>query len=126
VQKRPAAVAKLGAAILKASAWACRSENFARMAHHLSAPDRLALPAPLIERILHGELIQGADRPPRLIQRFIRLDREALRPNPDDAGWVLAGMERAGQVVATPQMREVARDIFLSASFEGILSASHI
>ncbi|MGO4406978.1 CmpA/NrtA family ABC transporter substrate-binding protein [Bosea sp. RAF48] len=122
VQRRPAAVSKLGAAILNASAWACRPENFARMAHHLSAADRLALPAPLIERILHGELIQGADRPPRHIERFIRFDREALRPDPDDAGWVLAGMEQAGQIVATPQMRDIARGVFLPAYFEGIFA----
>lgn len=123
VQKRPAAVSKLGAAILKASAWACRPENVSRMAHHLSAPDRLALPAELIERILQGELIQGADRPTRRIEHFIRFDREALRPDPSDADWVLAGMERAGQIMATSQMRNAARDVFLPASFEGILAS---
>lgn len=123
VQKRPAAVLKLGSAILKASAWACRPENFSRMAHHLSAPDRLALPAGLIERILLGELIQGADRSTRLIEQFIRFDREALRPDPGDADWVLAGMERAGQVTATPLMRNAARDVFLPASFESILAS---
>jgi len=122
VQKRPAAVSKLGSAILKASAWACRPENVSRMAHHLSASDRLALPAGLIERILQGELIQGADRSTRLIERFIRFDREALRPDPDDADWVLAGMERAGQVMAAPQMRNAARDVFLPAYFDGILA----
>lgn len=123
VQRRPAAVAKLGAAILKASAWACNPENLPRMAEHLAAPDRLALPAPLIERILHGELIQGADRPPRPVEHFIRFDREALRPNPDDADWVLAGMEHAGQIVATPDMREIARGVFRPDAFEGIVSA---
>lgn len=121
-QRRSAAVAKLGAAILKASDWACRPENFARMAQHLSGTDRLALPAPLIERILHGELVQGAGRPSRMVDQFIRFDHGALRPDPDDADWVLAGMERAGQIVATPQMREIARGVFLPASFEGILS----
>lgn len=123
VQRRPAAVAKLGAAILKASAWACKPENFTRMAEHLSAPDRLAQPAPLIERILHGELIQGAGRPPRQVERFIRFDREALRPEPADADWVLAGMKQAGQVVVPPEMREVARGVFLPDAFEGIVSA---
>lgn len=124
VQRRPAAVSKLGVAILKAGAWACRSENFARMARHLSAPDRLALPASLIEHILHGELIQGAGRPPRLVERFIRFDAAALYPEPDDAGWVLASMERAGQIVPTPQMRAIARGVFAPGAFEGILSAA--
>ena len=123
-QRRPAAVSKLGAAILKASAWASRPKNFSRIAHHLSASDRLALPAGLIERILHGELIQGADRPTRKVERFIRFDREALRPDPDDAEWVLAGMERAGQAAMTPQTRDIARGVFLPASFASILAAS--
>jgi len=123
VQKRPAAVSKLGAAILKASAWACRPENVSRMAHHLSAPDRLALPVELIERILQGELIQGAGRPARRIEHFIRFDQEALRPDPGDADWVLAGMARAGQVMATPQMRDAACDVLLPAAFDSILTA---
>jgi NitT/TauT family transport system ATP-binding protein len=123
VQRRPAAVAKLGAAILKASAWACNPENVTRMAEHLAGPDRLALPAPLIERILHGELIQGAGRAPRQVERFIRFDREALRPDPADADWVLAGMEHAGQIVATPEMRAIARGVFLPDVFEGIVSS---
>jgi len=123
IRKRPAAVCKLGAAILNASAWSGRPENFQRMAQHLSAPDRLALPAALIERILHGGLIQGAGRPARTIQRFIRFDREALRPDPDDADWVLAGMEHAGQIVATPEMREIARGVLLPDAYEGIASA---
>ena len=123
VERRPAAVAKLGTAILKAGAWASIPKNFARMAQHLSAPDRLALPAPLIERILHGELIQGAGRPARQVERFIRFDRDALRPDPADADWVLAGMEQAGQIVATPQMREIARGVFLPDTFDGISAA---
>lgn len=123
VERRPAAVSKLGTAILKAGAWACRPENVARMAQHLSASDRLALPAPLIERILDGELIQGADRPSRAILPFIRFDREALRPDPDDADWVLSGMQSAGQVVVTPQIREIARNVFATACFEGISTA---
>lgn len=119
LQRRPAAVSKLGMAILKTSDWACRPENFARMAQHLAAPDRLALPAELIERIFRGELIQGASRPARLVERFIRFDREALRPDPDDAEWVLAGMERAGQVSATPRLHQAARDVLLPAYFSG-------
>lgn len=123
VLRRPAAVTKLGVAILKASAWACRPENFARMAQHLSAPDRLALPTALIERILQGDLIQGAGRPARRIVPFVRFDREALRPEPDDADWVLSGMQRAGQIAATSEIREIARGVFLPASFEGISAA---
>jgi len=122
VQRRASAVTKLGKAILKASDWACRLENVPRMAQHLSAPDRLALPVALIENILRGDLIQGAGRPPRSIAPFVRFDREALRPDPDDADWVLADMQRAGQVAATPQMREIARGVFLPAYFESISS----
>jgi ABC-type nitrate/sulfonate/bicarbonate transport system substrate-binding protein len=118
-ERRAAAVSKLNAAILRASDWACRPENRDRLAMHLSRPDRLALPRDILEPVLHGELRQGAGRPPRQIERFIRFDREALRPDPDHAHWILAGMEQAGQIVRSPEMTEQARAIFRPALFEG-------
>ena len=77
--RRAAAVAKLGRAILKASDWATDPANVPRFAHHLSAPDRLALPVDVLEPILRFEIRQGAGRPPRQIERFVRFDRAALR-----------------------------------------------
>ena len=118
-QRRGEAVSKLNAAILRASDWVCRPENSERLARHLAAPDRLALPAEIIEPVLRWELRQGAGRPPRQVDRFIRFDREALRPNPDHADWIMAGMEQAGQAVATPDMLDQARAVFLPALFEG-------
>jgi NitT/TauT family transport system ATP-binding protein len=114
---RPRAVAKLNAAILAASDWACRPENAARMAQHLSASDRLGLPQALLERILNRELVQGGGRPPRHVERFIRFDRAALRPAPEDADWVLSGMEQAGQAQVTEAMRTMARKVFLPYAF---------
>jgi NitT/TauT family transport system ATP-binding protein len=114
---RATAVAKLNAAILAASDWAGRPENIAAMARHLSAPDRLNLPATLLERILSDELIQGGGRPPRRIDRFLKLDRAALRTNPADADWVLAGMTLAGQLQANANLQAEARSVFLPASF---------
>jgi NitT/TauT family transport system ATP-binding protein len=118
-ERRAAAVAKLGAAILEASDWACGPDNTERFARHLSAPDRLALPVDILEPVLRFELRQGAGRPPRAIERFIRFDRAALRPDPAHADWILAGMARAGQAVPTPAMAEQARAVFRPALFAG-------
>ena len=114
---RPTAVSKLTAAILAASDWACQPQNIPRMAQHLAAHDRLGLPAALLERILSGELIQGGGRLPRQIDRFLKLDRAALRTHPADADWVLAGMSLAGQLRQSESARDEARSVFLPASF---------
>lgn len=121
VERRPAAVRKLSAAILRASDWACDPANIPRFARHLSAPDRLALPAEILEPVLHFNLLQGAGRPPRQVERFVRFDRAALRPDPDHAEWILAGMEQAGQAARTLEMTAVARTVFRPALFEGIV-----
>ncbi len=117
LDRRPAAVGKLSAAILRASEWACDRANIPRFAKHLSAPDRLALPADILEPVLRFNLLQGGGRPPRQVERFIRFDREALRPEPAHADWILAGMESAGQIVRTPEMTEKARAVFRPAHF---------
>lgn len=116
-ERRAEAVAKLNAAILRASDWACEPANLGRLAMHLSAPDRLALPIDVIEPVLRWELRQGAGRPPRQVERFIRFDRAALRPDPSHADWILARMEQSGQVVRTPAMTAQARAVFRPALF---------
>ena len=116
-ERRAEAVAKLNAAILRASDWACEPANLGRLAGHLSAPDRLALPIDVIEPVLRWELRQGAGRPPRQVERFIRFDRAALRPDPGHADWILASMEQSGQVVRTPAMTAQARAVFRPALF---------
>ncbi|PTM38696.1 CmpA/NrtA family ABC transporter substrate-binding protein [Bosea sp. 124] len=119
LERRPAAVGKLTAAILRASEWACDPANIPRFAKHLSAADRLALPVEILEPVLHFNLVQGGGRPPRQVERFIRFDRAALRPEPAHADWILAGMESAGQIVRTPEMTEQARAVFRPAYFPG-------
>jgi NitT/TauT family transport system ATP-binding protein len=117
--RRAAAVGRLSAAILRASDWACDPANTERFARHLSASDRLALPVEILEPVLRFELRQGAGRPPRQVDRFIRFDRAALRPDPAHADWILAGMEQAGQIVRTAEMAEQARAVFRPALFPG-------
>lgn len=119
IERRAAAVGKLSAAILRASEWASDPANIPRFARHLSAHDRLALPVEILEPVLHFNLLQGAGRPPRQVERFIRFDRAALRPEPAHADWILAGMERAGQIVRTPEMTEQARAVYRPAYFPG-------
>ncbi|MBX9907336.1 MAG: ABC transporter substrate-binding protein [Beijerinckiaceae bacterium] len=118
-ERRAAAVGRLSAAILRASDWACDPGNTERFARHLSAPDRLALPVEILEPVLRFELRQGAGRTPRQVDRFIRFDRAALRPDPAHADWILAGMQQAGQIVRTAQMTEQARAVFRPGLFPG-------
>jgi ABC-type nitrate/sulfonate/bicarbonate transport system substrate-binding protein len=115
VEQRRTAVARLNAALLRASDWTSDPANAGRLAQHLARPDRLALPVELLEPVLRCELLQGAGRPPRRVERFIRFDREALRPDPAHADWILAGMQRAGQVAVTPEMTVRARAVFQGA-----------
>jgi NitT/TauT family transport system ATP-binding protein len=117
VERRAEAVRKLSAAILRASDWASDPVNIPRFARHLAAPDRLALPVEILEPVLQFNLLQGAGRLPRRVERFIRFDRAALRPEPTHADWILAGMERAGQVVRTPEMTAQARAVYRPAYF---------
>jgi ABC-type nitrate/sulfonate/bicarbonate transport system substrate-binding protein len=116
-ERRSEAVRKLSAAILNASDWASDPANIPRFARHLSAQDRLALPVEILEPVLQFNLLQGAGRPPRRVERFIRFDRAALRPEPAHADWILAGMERTGQIVCTPEMTAQARAVYRSAYF---------
>ncbi|AMJ59267.1 CmpA/NrtA family ABC transporter substrate-binding protein [Bosea sp. PAMC 26642] len=118
-ERRAEAVSRLNAAILRASDWACDPANIPGFARHLSAPDRLALPVDILEPVLRFSLLQGAGRPPRQVERFIRFDRAALRPDPSHADWILAGMAHAGQTVRTPEMSELGRAIYRPALFEG-------
>ena len=116
-ERRSNAVARLNAAILRASDWVHDPANGERLALHLSRPDRLALPAELIAPVLRFSLVQGGGRPPRRVERFIRFDREALKPNRAHADWILASMEAAGQVLRTADMVAEARAMFLPALF---------
>lgn len=118
-ERRPAAVGKLTAAILRASDWACNPANISRFAQHLSAADRLALPTEILEPVLAFSLLQGAGRAPRQVERFIRFDRDALRPQPDHADWILGEMERAGQILRSPEMTAQARAVFRTGSPPG-------
>jgi len=118
-ERRAAAVGKLGRAILKASDWAMDPANIPRFAHHLSAPDRLALPAAVLEPILQFSIGQGAGRPPRQIERFVRFDRAALKPDPAHADRIMDGMAMAGQTTPNEEMRAMARAIFRPDLFPG-------
>lgn len=115
VEQRRTAVARLNAALLRASDWTSDPANAGRLAKHLARPDRLALPVEILEPVLRFELLQGAGRPPRRVERFIRFDRAALRPDETHAEWILAGMQRAGHVQVTPELTARARAVFRTA-----------
>ncbi len=112
VERRSEAVARLNAALAEASGWVSNEANWPSLARMLATPDRLAAPAELIEAILRGVIVQGGGRAPRQVPSYIRFDAAAIRPDPAHADLLLAAMERAGQVVVTPELSERARAIF--------------
>lgn len=118
VERRGEAVSRLNAALVDASRWAGAEANWTRLAELLATPERLDMPADLIEAILRGEIVQGGRRPVRQVASYIRFDEKALRPEPGHADWLLAAMARAGQLVLEPGMSERARAVFRPASFD--------
>jgi NitT/TauT family transport system ATP-binding protein len=117
IERRSTAVLRLNAALLAASDFACDPANLPRVAQLLAAPDRLGLPAELLEPVLRFDLLQGAGRPPRHVERFIRFDRAALRTDPAQADWIIDGMAAAGQLVPTEANRARARRIYAMPLF---------
>ncbi|MGO4666066.1 CmpA/NrtA family ABC transporter substrate-binding protein [Bosea sp. 2RAB26] len=118
VERRGEAVSRLNAALVDASRWASAAANWPRLAELLAVPERLGMPADLIEATLRGEIAQGGGRPVRRVASYIRFDETALRPQPAHADWLLAAMARAGQLVLEPGMSERARAVFRPASLD--------
>ncbi len=112
VERRGEAVSRLNAALVEASRWAGSEANWPHLAQLLAAPERLATRADLIEAVLNGEIVSGGNRAPRHVPGYIRIDRDAIRPDPAQADWLLAGMVRAGQLPDAGAARETARAIF--------------
>lgn len=118
VERRSEAVSRLNAALIEASRWASTEANWPHLAELLAAPERLNIRADILEAGLRGEIVQGGNRPARHVPAYIRFDREAIRPEPARADWLLRGMERAGQLTADPATTEIARAVFRPALFD--------
>lgn len=118
LDRRPAAVAKLSAAILRASDWASDEANIPRFARHLAARTGSGCRSNPRARAAFSAAA-GRRRPARHVPGFIRFDREALRPDPAHAESAPEGMERAGQIVRTPEMTRRARAVFRPDAFLG-------
>lgn len=124
LERRREAVTRLNAAILAAADWASDPANHASLAALLAAPSRLDGRADLIEAVLNDELLQGAGRPPRLIAHYLRLDRAAIRPDPQHAAWILAGMRAAGQWPREPDEATLAAasSVFQPALYDAMVA----
>lgn len=118
VERRSEAVSKLNAALIEASRWASSAANWPHLAELLAAPERLNTRADIVEAVLRGEIVQGGNRPARHVPDYIRLDPDAIRPDPARADWLLGGMVRAGQLPDDPAAADMARSIFRPALFD--------
>ena len=88
-EARPETLAALLRALHRTGSWLARPQNAAVAAEVLGRPDRLDLPAELIERGLTGTLVVAPNGASRRIPRFIGFDApEATFPWRSQAHWI--------------------------------------
>lgn len=112
LDKRREAVSRLNRSLIAASRWAADPANTDTLAGLLAAPGRLDARPALVEAILRGEIFQGGGRATRQVPGYIRIDPQAIRPDPSHAEWILDGMRLAGQAEPDEAMREAARAVY--------------
>ena len=112
-EKNPDVVAALVRAHIRAAEFIEEPQNRAEAAHILSAPERIAVDAEVIQRTLDGRLKIAPDGIMRESSRYLLVAREnAARPDPVQAAWLYAQMVRWGQTAMTPAALQTAMGVF--------------
>ncbi len=118
LERRPAAVQKLSAAILRASDWACDPPTF-RASLPISRRPTGSRSRSRSWSLSCGSTCCRAPGDPAPGRALHPLRPRGAAPGARSRAWILAGMDRAGQVVQTPGMLEQARAVFRPAAFPG-------
>lgn len=92
--QHPAAVTALVRAIVHAADWADAPANRPELARLLAQPRYVGAPASLLLGALNSQLVMEPGAAPLRDEGFLILDRDATRPRPEDAAWLLARMQR--------------------------------
>jgi ABC-type nitrate/sulfonate/bicarbonate transport system substrate-binding protein len=105
----------LGALIrasFRATAFIGEPENRAEVARLLAQPERVGVPAEVIQRTLDGRL-KISPEGTRESSRYLLVGREsATRPEPVQAAWLYAQMVRWGQAAMSADALEAAQKVF--------------
>jgi ABC-type nitrate/sulfonate/bicarbonate transport system substrate-binding protein len=106
----------LGALIrasFRATAFIGEPENRAEVARLLAQPERVGVPAEVIQRTLDGRLKISPEGTMRESSRYLLVGREsATRPEPVQAAWLYAQMVRWGQAAMSADALEAAQKVF--------------
>ncbi len=112
-EKNQQVLAALIRALFRAAAFIAEPENHAEVARILAQPQRVGVPAEIIQPILEGRLKISPDGAVRESNRYLLIGREgATRPDPVQAAWLYAQMVRWGQSAMNLDAFETAQRVF--------------
>jgi NitT/TauT family transport system ATP-binding protein len=99
--------------------------NHAEAAAILARPERIDVPAEVIQRTLDGRLKISPDGMVRESARYLLVGREgAARPDPVQAAWLYSQMVRWGQTPLSANALRTAMEVFRKDIYEAIFGPS--
>ncbi|MDQ0512106.1 CmpA/NrtA family ABC transporter substrate-binding protein [Ancylobacter amanitiformis] len=121
-EAEPDVLRRLVRALHAAALWSEAAANRAELAHLLSAPAFLGLPAEVLARMLEGRLNTTQAGLPRENPDFLVLHRDgANRPDARHAAWIYAQMVRAGQTTYSPDDAREAGAVYRADVYDDAL-----
>ena len=126
-EKNPELLAALIRAHVRAAAFIEVPQNRAEVARILSHPERIGVPADVIQRTLEGRLKISPDGTMHENKRYLLVGREgAARPDPVQAAWLYAQMVRWGQAPLDPGALEAAMAVFRPDLYDAALGQAPV
>jgi two-component system, oxyanion-binding sensor len=115
-------VAALVRAAFRAAEFIEQHENRAEVARILAHPERIGVPADVIQRTLEGRLKISPDGTMHENKRYLLVGREgAARPDTVQAAWLYAQMVRWGQAPLSPAALDAATAVFRPDLYDAAL-----
>lgn len=100
-------------ALLKAAAWLDEEANREEAAEILARPHYIGVPAPMLRRVMSGNLVRESGAPAESAPDFVVFYRHSANfPWVSHGMWLITQMTRWGQIGALPDMEAVAAAIF--------------
>jgi ABC-type nitrate/sulfonate/bicarbonate transport system substrate-binding protein len=99
-------------------------DNCDEIASLLARPNRIGVAAHVIQRTLHGRLMIAPNGAAREDENYLILAKSgAGRPDPIQAAWLYAQMQRWGQAQPSPELLEAAKRTFRADLFDASLES---